>query len=402
MQVTDRIDQVAALLAGSGSDDAPDGGLVGAVLDAAAATVGARRISSARHRLHHRSGRSVTRVDRATIRRAGQDEDTLLVAHAHHLGEPDTATTVEVGGVDIAVWEWSADPYLPGLPRATNIPWVTEVLRRTGRATLGLSLRRRAYRPTRGAVIEARTEGARGPSTVFLKLLRPERLPRLARVHETLCPALPVPPVVSLTEGALLIDAIPGIPLRRVLREGGPLPPPDELVDISVRLAASGVDTGQDPVRRADPSLPANRLRPRLPDLRDQIGRIVEAATRLEGGLVSVHGDLHGGQLLTTDGAVTGLLDLDGVGRGHIVHDAANLIAYLEAQGDHRREAADRSIRYGAEVAAAYRTVVDPASLARATAGSWLALATVALRADDEPLMRRRVQRAIELIEHGG
>lgn len=395
------IDHAAELLAGrDGSDDGPGGGRLAAVLDAAAATVGAQRISSECHRLHHRPGRSVTRVDRATIRRAGQTQDTLLVAHVHHRGPPAAATSIEVGGIDIAVWEWSTDPYLPGLHRAVSSAWVTDVLDRAGRHTQQLKLRRRAYRPTRGAVIEATAAGAVGPSTVFLKVLRPERLPPLARVHQTLNTTLPVPPVVALTEDALLIDAVPGTPLRRILREGGRLPPPADLVDLSVRLAASGADTGQDPVRRADPALPAARLRPRLPDLRDRIDAIVEAANDLAGGLVTVHGDLHGGQLLTTDGSVTGMLDLDSVGRGRIVHDAANLIAYLEVP-DHRRGTTDRTVRYATDVAAAYRSVIDPASLARATAGSWLALATVALRANDEPLMRSRVRRATELIEDG-
>lgn len=395
------IDHAAALLTGRGGSDDPPGGMLAAVLDAAAATVGAQRIDSEFHRLHHRPGRSVTRVDRATIRRAGHTRDTLLVAHAHHRGPPAAAPSIEVDGIDIAVWEWSSDPYLPGLLRAVSSAWVTDVLDRAGRPSQQLTLRRRAYRPTRGAVIEATAAGAVGRSTVFLKVLRPERLPRLARVHRTLDTTLPVPPVVAFTEGALFIDAVPGTPLRRILREGGRLPAPADLVDLSVRLAASGADTGQDPVRRADPALPAARLRPRLPDLRGRIDAIVEAATDLDGGLVTVHGDLHGGQLLTTDGSVTGMLDLDGVGRGRIVHDAANLIAYLEVQARHRRGTTDRAIRYAGDVAAAYRSVVDPAALARATAGSWLALATVALRANDEPLMRSRVRRATELIEDG-
>lgn len=387
-----RIERAAALLRA--------GAHLAGLHRAAAATIGAECSDVQPRRFHHRPGRSVTRVDRAVVSRGDRSHETLLVAHAHRRGEPEQADRVEVAGTSIAVWAFPQDPYLPGLPSAIDPEQVARLLDGVGLQTAGLHLRRRAYRPTRGAVIEARGAGGDAPHA-YLKVLRPERIARIAQVHAALGSSLPVPDVLDHADDRLLLGAVPGAPLRRALRRGEPLPDPESLVDLSVRLAVSGADAGESPDHRADPTASAARLLAHVPDAGPRIDAVVAAARHLEGSAVTVHGDLHGGQILVSDARVTGLIDLDGVGRGRMVHDAANLIAYLEVQGNHRPAAAPRARRYADDVAAAYRTLVDPGSLARATAGRWLSLAVVALRAGDEAEVRRRIDRAVEHLGEG-
>jgi aminoglycoside phosphotransferase (APT) family kinase protein len=67
-----------------------------------------------------------------------------------------------------------------------------------------------------------------------------------------------------------------------------------------------------------------------------------------------VHGDLHDAQVLLTDGAITGLLDVDGAGPGLMAEDAGNLVAHLEVLADLHPEVADRALAYADEVATAY------------------------------------------------
>ncbi len=370
------------------------------LLDRAARTIGARRVSSELHRLHHRPHRSVTRVDTAIVDTPAGFREALLVVHAHRAGLPHDAETVEVDGVQVAVWAYPHDPYLPGLPDASAPDRVAQRLAAVGLEAVAVTLHRRAYRATRGAVIEVHVTSRRGvPRSVFLKVLRTGRADRLAAVHRHLGLHLPVAPLLGSDPGVLVLGGLPGVPVRRLLRQGGSLPDPDRLVALSERLAPIAVDSGRRPDLRADPARHVAGLRADRPELRAEIDVLVAACREVGGPRGTVHGDLHGGQLLTADGEVTGLLDLDDVGPGRLVHDAANLIAYLEAQGDRTPAAADRARRYADEVARAYGGWFAPASLARATAARWLALAAVAHRSGDGPLVRRRIDRAGDLLD---
>ena len=66
-------------------------------------------------------------------------------------------------------------------------------------------------------------------------------------------------------------------------------------------------------------------LRPRLDALVDAIG----SADPGEHPAVPVHGDFYESQLLVDRGTVTGLLDVDTVGRGHRIDDWATLVGHL-------------------------------------------------------------------------
>src|SRR5690606_32247018 len=133
------------------------------------------------------------------------------------------------------------------------------------------------------------------------------------------------------------------------------------------------------------------------PDLGSTIAEVAHAAVTVTGEAVPVHGDLHDGQLLITDGKVTGLLDVDGAGTGLIAEDAGNLVAHVAAIGEVRPDLADLAEGYAASLADAYRPVVGAEMLARTTAGAWLALATGPFRAQDDgwpEAARRRILRA--------
>lgn len=376
------------------------GEAAGPLLDAAAATIAARRVASQRTRLHHRPGRSATRVETALVVRDGQQgptDEVLLVAHTHGAGLPDGAHRVPRDGGDVAVWAYPDDPYLPGLREAVDPDWVGRQLRLAGWDVASVTVRRRAYRATRAAVIEATATDAAGRRRrAFVKVLRPRRARRLARVHHHLRDHLPVPAVLAHHGSSLLLDGLPGTTLRRALRGGDRLPDPTTLVALTTRLRDAAVDTAGDPDARAHPAPHVAALRAALPDLDAPVGRVVEAATAVGGPRGTVHGDLHGGQLLVADGTVVGVLDLDDVGPGYLAHDVGNLIAYLQVQGEGHVPAA---ARYAAEVAGAYRDLLDGTDLARATAGRWLALAAVAHRHGDEATVRRRVDRATQLVE---
>lgn len=371
-------------------------------LDAAAEALGTTRVSSERHRVHHRPGRSLTRMDRALLDRGHGPEPALLVTHVHADGLPPDAARFDADGTPVAAWTYPHDPYLPGLPRAEDPTWVAQHWKPAGAVTRReVITRRRAYRPTRGAVVEANDPLAGGTAHAFLKVLRPRRLREVRRTHERLQAHLPVPQVLADTPNVLVLEALPGQPLRRALRRGGPLPGAERLVELSVALASTSLPKMSPTARRTEPARLARRLQDVPGDLRPTVQDVSAAVRDLDHHLderspVTVHGDLHGGQLLVRDGRVTGLLDLDGVGPGHVVHDAATLIAYLQAQGS--GSATARADRYASRVAAAYAEIVDAAELDGATAGAWLALATVAARAHDEARLRSCLDRAAQLI----
>ncbi|MGY1709981.1 phosphotransferase family protein [Geodermatophilus sp. SYSU D00758] len=242
---------------------------------------------------------------------------------------------VDGSSVPVGVWRWPLDPALPGLA------WAVSASAAAGRlAGLGLPvgrprLRLRAYRPGRRGVVEVRAEGRR----LFLKVVRPDAVERLAGRHALLAGAVPVPPVLAATDdGVVVLPALPGTTLRELLRgDGAGLPAPaaleavlDALPRALARPAAGSGPLPGDGLARAGEHaavlgavLPA--LRPRLAGLTAALA----SAPRGAHAAVPVHGDFHEAQLLVDGGAVVGLLDVDTAGAGHRVDDWATLLAHL-------------------------------------------------------------------------
>ncbi|HVW32240.1 MAG TPA: phosphotransferase, partial [Acidimicrobiia bacterium] len=90
-----------------------------------------------------------------------------------------------------------------------------------------------------------------------------------------------------------------------------------------------------------------------------------------------VHGDLYEGQILV-DGSTLGLLDLDDLGPGDPLLDAANFSAHLLVLATGAGPARDRILRYRAELRTAFARTLDaaPADLAWREAYCLLRLAT--------------------------
>ena len=367
----------------------------------------------------HRRGDSsvavVLRVD--VVEEGGRERDRLYVLHAARRPVPPGATRVLVDGTPVHVWAFPHDPYLPGLPGAVHVATAASLLARIGVATDDdrPAIHTRSYRPTRRAVVELRP-GPAAPPVAFVKLLggRDDRGVRrratdLVAVHDTLLRArVPVPEVVEhdVDEGRAVLRAVAGRTLRDVLRNGGTPPPATALLDLVARVRDTGPLPGRgDPDGFADPSRHVDLLATRLPHRAADLRRLARAVARVEGPVGTVHGDLHDGQLVVAEGRVTGLLDVDGAGTGHVANDLGRLLAGIEASVDAAPAGtAARARRYLEAVTAAATQLCPARDLARATAGAWIGLATGPIRVaspDWQNATEARLDRALAWARRG-
>lgn len=374
------------------------------LLAAASAAAGAELTRVHLRSVHHRAGRSVSHVYDATLVVGSQAREVLLVAHVDAKPLPPGAFTLRAGDDEVAVWRFPHDPFLPGLPSAVHRARVRELLDELGAPAGEVTLRTRAYRPSRRAVVEVTIAGADAAGRIlYLKVLAGDRAAELAGMHRQLARVVPVPRVVGVAprQGILAIEALGGDTLRDAMVRGLPLPSAEELVDLSRRFARAELDSRRDPRAFADPTRHVALLSRLVPQDAATIRRVAEASVAIDGPLLPVHGDLHDAQVLLTDGVVTGLLDIDGAGRGLMAEDAGNLVAHLEVLADLHPGVADRARDYAGEVADVYRREVGADALRRATAGAWLSLATGPHRAQDadwRDATRDRIARATQVL----
>lgn len=336
MEIVDPTLPAVAHLAGASARD---------VLSAAVAAVGGTIHDCRVVQLQYRPGHDLVARYRCDISWADRDRrsETLLASTTR--GEPLPGTIpvhAHVDGRDLAVsvWRWPFDPVLAGLATAVTPDRLRPVLAAAGVPTTGRTeIDIVAYRPTERAVVRVTTGGR----VDYVKVVGPDSVAALADRHRWLLGAgLPVPEVVACDEtlGLLGLAELPGPTLRdRIKGRCGAFPDPAQVLSLGDRL-------------RALPPPPAPcSLRPTPDRLRDALGhaellRAVAAvsgsvldrvAARVDERLVDrrpgaavVHGDLHEAQLIVADdGLITGLLDVDDVGVGDPVTDAATLIAHL-------------------------------------------------------------------------
>ena len=331
---------------------------------------------------HYRPGRTLT----VCFRTGAVDRST---------GNPLCPTvTVEVRPDDAgppAVWAFPDDPALPGLATAADVRQVRRRLRPRP-ATVGVDPLR--YRPRRRAVLRYTLPD----TTLFAKVLSPPRARRLLDLAEAFRATGSAPlrlalPVGRIGPGVLVLPGLPGHLLKDLLLRGGPLPDPDRLAALPgvldgqarAALGALGVAPGGGERRRFDAATAVAAAR--------TVARLLPAeacaAVRLAEAVVAwsetarpvpdrfVHGDLYEGQLLI-DGDGIGLLDLDDVGPGDPLLDAANLCAHLLVLATGGGPARDRILRYRADLRTAFTRSLDadPAELAWREAYCILRLAT--------------------------
>jgi hypothetical protein len=325
-------------------------------------------------------------------------------------GRPVSPTvTVEcrAGEPEPAVWAFPDDPALPGLSVAADGDVVRRRLRpRPGR----LAVEPLRYRPRHRAVLRYRLDGDR---VLFAKVVTPRRGRLLLALADALRStglrlALPAG---QAAPGALVLPVVSGRPLRELLLAGGPLPRPDHVAGLSVELhqrcspvlASDGPPVDRRALRRrVDPAtaLCAAQVVTRLlPREGCTAGRMAEAVISwAEESEPSeewiVHGDLYENQVLV-DGDTLGLIDLDDLGPGDPLLDAANFSAHLLVLGTSGPPASTVVLRYREELRAAFlrRFDADPAALAWREAYCLLRLASGPFRVLHPEWPRRMTDR---------
>ncbi|MEV8309027.1 phosphotransferase [Streptomyces flavidovirens] len=331
----------------------------------------------------------------------GQPVTWTLIARTVTGDAPQGTLVLERGSTRVALWRFPYDPYLPGLPSAMDPDRVREVLDIFGAGAGRPVLTVRSYRAERRAVVEARVDRRR----LFLKVVRPAAGEALHRAQTAFAAQLPVPPALgwSPTLGIVALPAAPGRTLNeQLMLTEAPLPHPDSILSLCDRLAQVQLTTRAiGAVRSVERN--ARTVAALRPGLTDVLARIVAAVQTLPSEpTVTVHGDLHPAQLLTTD-VVTGLLDVDRAGRGVQADDYAMLLAHLDqiarAQPPPAR---NRTETFATQLRALFETRVDPQELTLRTSAVLVGIATGPFRALDlkwPELTDRLVRRAESLLE---
>jgi hypothetical protein len=321
-------------------------------------------------------GKSVTVQYRVTARDASGAATKAMMVAASGLATPEGTTILESGDIRIAVWRFPDDPFLPGLAPASDPPRTAELLTRLGIPTDTVRIRTRAYRAGRRAVLQAGSdEGA-----IYIKVLRPDRIAALQRLHIGLAPHLPIPQSLGWSQqlGIVAMQALGGTTLRHSL-EGGAvaLPSPQALHEL--------LDRFPEPPPRAKvvrgayqrAAEHARLLCAVLPTASGQLDAIVTGVSLVDDSepRAAVHGDFHTSQVLIEDGRIVGLVDVDTAGVGHRADDLATVIGQLATVGSAAQSPAPID-QYGALLLEDFERRTDPVMLRRRVAGVILGLAT--------------------------
>jgi len=253
-------------------------------------------------------------------------------------------------GQPLAVWAYPADPMLPALAGATYPDRVADALAALGLVVTEPRLSVAAYRPGKRAVI--RLDAAE--TTVFLKVVRPDRVAPIVALHEAFrAQGLPVPAVLaSRPDGLLVLERVPGVPAgQRVVELGDDPRFVEQMVDLGTRIARVEVTARAQSDALDHGAWHRSTLRAALPDRATEIDSLYDEidrrrASSASDALAVIHGDLHLEQLFVHPSEpwrVTGLLDVDTAGLGHPARDAAALVAHLVVTGQWHRGNGDEA-----------------------------------------------------------
>jgi hypothetical protein len=244
---------------------------------------------------------------------------------------------------DYLMWEFPHDPRLPHLERAANPETARQIMAGPDSDPGPVSVETIRYRPGRRAVLRYRSLRRRkAPDReLFVKVLDPGVS---ARSMETAGMITPGPalnlalPHAMPEPGILLTRPIEGTPFRTLLLEGGSLPLPERVAGILDEVAVLT------PAPHPLPD-PASTLRKTIRLLTTIDPGASPIVTHLQGSVLEllkqhpttpavVHGDLYEGQILVGDRFRLGLLDLDDLGYGDPVMDAATATSHLMSLAD--------------------------------------------------------------------
>lgn len=276
----------------------------------------------------------------------------------------------------LSVWAHPRDPLLPGLAWATDPHAVSAALFpppdgcAIDRRPAGL--RTTSYRPLRRAVLVAEHDGERR----YLKVLRRGQAGAMGNRHRLLRDAgVPAPELVDVPgEDVVAMHAAAGRPLAELLmRDGAAEVDPQVLVNLLRDLPASVLDLPRRLPWSARVRTYGEGAAAVLPS---SAGRIHELSAAIDdlvrrtdpGPVVPSHGDFYEANLVMAEGRVSGLLDVDALGPGHLVDDLACFLGHLAVLPAVNRRyvhAPAALERFGG----AFERYVDPAGLhARAAA----------------------------------
>lgn len=305
-------------------------GIEPALASAAATLAGPLKEWSLRG-LHHRPGAGVTGIYAVRCATAGGPLDGFLCVTTKKLsGEFPRAVRLNgPGGVPLLAWSHPHDPLLPSLGWACDAQSVGPDLFGVPAATLTTL----GYRPMRRAVLRAEGAG----EARYVKVLPSGRADALRQRHDLLLDAgVPVPQPLEFPGRDVLVTLpASGSPLAELfLNNGAKELEPQVLLDLLDRLPPKACDL---PARPPWSARVLNYAQAAMAVLPSESPRIAELATSVQEGVrttpagpvVATHGDFYEGNLLVADGSVTAVLDLDGVGPGHLVDDLACFLAHL-------------------------------------------------------------------------
>lgn len=354
------------------------------LLRAALAKDGARLESWEVHELHHRPGAGVTVGYTVTYEARGVSRaDYLLLSTArlsHEAVEAGRAVVLDDGRTTVFAWRHPFDPELPALELACDPAQVTRFLAEGGLevSPQGVDVELLAYRPTRRAVLRARSGG----TTWYLKVLRPDQVGPISSRHALLAEAgLPTPRVLlSHPDGLVVLNELQGTPLASALAADGAADlDPLRLVELLDRLPKTLLELKRRPAWSDRIAHHGQAAQAALPE---EAHRIAAVVARVQTGSeiarmgpeVPTHGDFYEAQLFVQGGEVVGLLDVDTAGPGSRVDDLACLLGHLDVLPalapsvyPHVPEVVGRWL-------SAFEKTVDPVALRVRTAGVVLSL----------------------------
>ncbi|WNM28633.1 phosphotransferase [Demequina capsici] len=264
---------------------------------------------------------------------------TIALADGDHPG----VMTVSAGPDQVKVWEHPADPLLPGLAEACDPVALGGAIT----AALGTPIEVRGMsvlvlRPLRRAVLRIECCAAGDPAATqdvrYVKVVEPAHAEDVAARYRLSSFA---PEARVLGDGLVLLESATGRPLTEHLYDPQgrqsipPIVPPQAVLDVLNDLSPAALALSRRPSWTDRLPQYAAQARERgLPwagEIEDLVGDRLRRGD--PGPVVPVHGDLHAANLFLAprDGtlAASSLIDLDTAGPGHLVDDAACLLAHM-------------------------------------------------------------------------
>ncbi|MGC4942544.1 aminoglycoside phosphotransferase family protein [Kribbella sp. DT2] len=297
---------------------------------------------------------------------------------------PDGVTVVGSDDTQVGVWRAAQDPVLKGLRVALDPVGVARIFSRCGLGDQPVSVKLRAYRPLRRAVVEAV-----GPlGRLFLKVVPTDQGQALHERHRLLTGAgVPAPRSLGWTDdGLVVLEALGGRTLRSALRSGSVGTDPLELTRMLDRLPAELLEAPRRTSWLDRTAYYARSVGDVVPDLAGWSTGLASAivAEGIIGPTVPVHGDFYEAQVhVDRTGAIVGLLDVDTAGPGDRLDDLACLVGHLSVLTQVLPPHSDAIDGLAEHCLSTFDRQVDPAQLRLRIASVVLSLATGPHRVQD-------------------